>query len=659
MVDTISHLTMLIHQASCKVHNPSIIISCKSLLCAICMQGQIVGSIIFASNATSAAAAVAAATITAASSGAYNQLLVTSTTTALNAWMNSSSAAAILNSTSYAGVTIPSGFSTTLLTVTNVVVINATVASATVESLLGITSSSVHYALEVWLNITVQVGYDIAAISTATSRRRLLQQPSDGSDQLLGDSSALAMYDRSITEHRPGVGQGLSQLGFGKPLLGKNSGTDAATAKPALLPLGFDQGFGSGMHEARVLPSASLTGDLDAQLRALTRAAVGQPRRGGRRLQQYLSSFWLSPLDLQLAMLKSAFAQTAQCNATAVALQLGTTSSLSSLDCASSSTITLLTDLLAASTSASNPALSVLKVSTAPQGSRSTTAVDSSSGIEASLASGLSILLHGYEVQIAEMLAMTVKAINTVDTLGSRMAGTYINAFIKAAQNYITATTKLVNSALAIFDKTLSSTAVSVRISAYTQLVQTSLAAARQAQNDLQASPSFQAAVAALAPNCSTSRDSLGNAQFVFLLAANQSSESFANSSDKLSVAAAAQVLNETASDCPLQLRQRATGYCMSRWNGYPVAQVSSMPDRQAVGEQVVGRRRTVGIDGNVVVGGLLLHQVKTPGLSKVALSSSIILDGHILKIADSQCRRPVAKQVCLVLLLHLKAWLA
>ena len=583
------------------------------------MQGQIVGSIMFASNATSATAAVAAAAITAASSGAYNQLLVTSATTALNAWMNSSSAAAILNSTSYAGVTIPSGFSTTLLTVTNVVVINATVATATVESLLGISSSSVHYALEVWLNITVRVGYDVAAISTATSRRRLLQQPLDGPDQRLGDSSALAMYDRSLTQDKPGMGQGLDQLGFGKPLLGRNSGTSAATADPALLPpLGSDQGFGSGMHEARALPSASFPGDLDAQLRALTRAAVavGHPGKGGRRLQQYLSSFWLSPLDLQLAMLKSAFAQTAQCNATAVALQLGTTSSLSSLDCASSSTITLLTDLLAASTPASNPPLLVLTVSTAPQGSRSTTAVDSSSGIEASLASGLSILLHGYEVQIAEMLAMTVKAINTVDTLGSRMAGTYIKTFIKAAQNYITATTKLVNSALAIFDKTLSSTAVSVRLSAYTQLVQTSLAAARQAQNDLQASPTFQAAVAALAPNCSTSRDSLGNAQFVFLLAANESSESFANSSDLVSVAAAAQVLKETASDCPLQLRQRATGYCMKRWNGYPVVQVSSMPDRQAVGEQVVGRRRTVGIDGNVVVGGLLLHQVKIPGLS-------------------------------------------
>lgn len=578
----------------------------------ILMQGQIIASIMFASNATTAAAAAAAASMTAASSGAYNQLLVTSATTALNAWMTSGTAAAILNSTSYDGLTIPSGFSTTLLAVTNVVVINATVADATVESLLGITSSSVHYALEVWLNITVRVGYSVAAISTATSRRRLLQQPLDGVDR------PLAMYDRSLTEHSLNMGQSLGQLGFGELLLGKNSDTDTASANAALLlPLSSDQGFGSVTHEAAALPSALLTGSLDAQLRALTRAAVavGGPGKGGRRLQQYLSFFWLSPLDLQLSMLKAAFAQTAQCNATAVALQLGTTSPLSSLNCASSTTITLLTDLLAASTSASNPALSVLAVSTVPQGSRSTTTVDSSSGLEASLASGLSILMHGYEVQIAEMLAMTVKAINTVDTLGSRMAGTYIKAFIKAAQTYITTTTKLVNSALAIFDKTLSSTAVNVRLSAYTQLVQTSLAAARQAQNNLQASSSFQAAIAALAPNCSTSRDSLGNAQFVFLLAANESSESFANSSKTVSTATAAQVLNETASDCPLQLRQSATGYCVSRWNGYPVAQVSSMPDRQAVGEQMVGRRRTVGIDGNVVVGGLLLHQVKIPGL--------------------------------------------
>lgn len=574
------------------------------------MQGQIVGSILFASNATSPAAAGAAASITAASSGAYNQLLTTSATTALNAWLNSSTAAAILSSSSYVGLTIPSKFSTTPLNVTNVVVINATVADATVESLLGISSSSVHYALEVWLNITVQVGYGVAAISTTTSRRRLLQQPLEGSDQLPGGGSAPAVYGISPVKHRLGMGQ----LGFEKPLLGRHRNIDASSADPAsLLPLSADQHFGSLMLEAGALPWASLTADLDAQLRALARAAVGHPGKRARRLQQSLSASWLSPLDLQLAMLKAAFAQTAQCNATAVALQLGTTSSLSSLNCPTSSTITLLTDLLAASTSASNPALSVLTVS-APRGSRSTSTVDSSSGVQASLASGLSILLHGYEVQIAEIIAMTVKVINTVDTLGSRMAGIYIKAFIKAGQTYIQATTTLANSALAIFDKTLSSTAATVRLSAYTQLVQTSLAAAKQAENALQASPSFQSAVAALAPNCSTSRDSLGNAQFVFLLAADESSTSFANSSG--------------TSDCPLQLRQGATGYCMTQWHGYPVVQVSSMPDRQAIGEQVIGRRRIVGTGGNVVVGGLLLHQVR---IFRLGLQSAAIMpNGHV-----------------------------
>ena len=584
------------------------------------MQGQIVGSILFASNATNPAAARAAASMTAASSGAYNQLLTTSATTALNAWLNSSTAAAILRSSSYVGLTIPSGFSTTPINVTNVVVINATVTDATVESLLGITSSSVHYALEVWLNISVQVGYGVAAVSTTSSRRRLLQQALGGSDQLPGGDSALAVHGSSHVEHRLGMGEGMGQLGFEKPLVGGHPDTDALTADPALLlPVSADQGFGGLMHEAGALPWALLAGDLDAQLRALARAAVGHPGKRARQLQQSLGASWLSPLDLQLAMLKAAFAQTAQCNATAVALQLGTTSSLSSLNCPTSSTITLLTDLLAASTSASNPALSVLTVS-APQGSRSTTTVDSSSGVRASLASGLSILLHGYEVQIAAMRAMTVKTINTVDTLGSRMAGTYIKAFIKAGQNYIQATTTLANSALAIFDRTLSSTAASVRLSAYTQLVQTSLAAAKQAENALQASPSFQSAVAALAPNC-TSRDRRGNARFVFLLAANDSSKSSGTTME---------VLNETASDCPLQLRQGATGYCMNQWNGYPVVQVSSMPDRQTIGEQVIGRRRTVGIGGNVVVGGLLLHQVRISGPAWSAVSNCITLNGHV-----------------------------
>ena len=592
------------------------------------LQGQVVGSILFASNATTAAAAQAAAAITASSSGAYNQLLVTSATTALNAWMGSSTAAALLNSTNYEGLAIPSDFSTTLLTVTDIGVINATVASASVESLLGVTSSTLHYAVEVWITITVQVGYNVPSInahsSSSSNRRRLLQHSLDGLDRPLDDISALAVYGSGPSKHRASMGQ----LGLKKPLLCGNPGTDASSTDLALFTLPSpDEASASLMHGAETITSASPTNDLDMQLRGLSRVAVtaGHPRNRARRLQQSLAYSWLSPLDLQLALLKSAFAQTAQCNATAVALQLGTTSSLSSLNCPSSLTITLLTDLLAASASHSNPPLSVIGVSTAPQGGRSTSTVDSSSGVEASLASGLSILLHGYEVQIADMLAMTVKTINTVDALGSRMAGIYIKAFINAAQKYVKATTALVNSALAIFDKTLASSTVRASLSAYTQLVQTSLAAAKQAQNALQASPTFKTAIAALAPNC-TSRDSLGNAEFGFRLLTNQGSKSSANSSDPAT--AATQVLNETASECPPQLRQSKTGYCTSRWNGYPMVQVSSMPDRQAIGEQVVGRRRTVGINGNVVVGGLLLHQVNISGLAcspKTRIKSIII----------------------------------
>lgn len=579
------------------------------------------GSILFASNATTPAAAQAAAAITAATSGAYNQLLVTSATAALNGWMTSNTSAAILNSSSYAGLTIPAQFSSTLLTVTDIDVINATVAADTVESLLGITSSTMHYALEVWLSITVQVGYSVDPISTAvSSRRRLLQHPLNGHpDQLLEDSTVLAEHDSRPTEHSGSMGQ----LG-----LGADPDTDSASGDLAVLRLlGSDVGFGVSMHEEEAVTSGFLTSDLHAQLQALAaRAAVTVEgsMHGGRRLQQSLGSSWLSPLDLQLALLKAAFAQTAQCNATAVALQLGISFSLSSLNCPSSSTITLLTDLLAASTSESDPALSVLAVSTAPRGSRSTTPVDNTSGLQASLASGLGILLHGYEVEIAEILAMTLQAANTVDTLGGSMAGTYIKAFIATGQRYIATTTTLVNRALAIFDKTLATRTAVISVSAYTQLVQASLAAAVQAQNNEQASPTFKTALAALAPNC-TSRDSLGNAQFMFLVAADQSEESFADSSHSVAATAAAAAPADSGpvSVCPPQLRQKGTGYCVSKWNGYAVAQVASMPDRKVVGEQVIGRRRTLGFGGNVVVGGLLLHQVKIPTTNVLLFSGS------------------------------------
>ena len=564
------------------------------------------GSILFASNASSAAAAQAAAAVTASSSGAYNQLLTTSATTALNAWMTSNTSAALLNSTSYAGLTIPPGFSYTLLNVTNIGVINATVSSSTVESLLGISSSSVHYAVEVWLNITVQVGYSVATTNSSSSRRRLLQDTQYTSGLPFGDSNALDLYDA----HGAGHGAILDQLeAVSQPAPGAQVVEQFLSGS-----MGSMDRHGAAVQAAEA-DSTALLGNGNAQLQppinlaALARTGAGKAAKRGRQLQQSLSYSWLSPLDLQLALLKTAFAQAAQCNATAIALQLGTSSAPSSLNCPSSATITLLTDLLAASASGSNPALSVLMVSTTPKSSKSTGTVDNNSGIEASVASALSILLHGYEVQIAQLLAMTIKAVNTVDTMGARMAGTYIQAFTATAQKYISTVTTDTNKALAIFDKSLTASTAIVSVSAYTQLVQTTLAAAVEAQNSLRTSLSFEAAIAALAPKC-TSRDGLGNAQFTFLLAEDESQESFADSNATVSLAVAAPVLNETASDCPLELKQKRTGYCISRWNGYPVARVSSMPDRQAVGEQVIGRRHTVGFDGNVVVGGLLLHQV-------------------------------------------------
>jgi len=93
------------------------------------MQGQLVGSIRFASNATTAAAAATAAASLATNSSAYNLLMTQSATTALNAWLTSNTSAAILSSTSYAGLAVPTNFTYTLLDVTNVAVINATVAA--------------------------------------------------------------------------------------------------------------------------------------------------------------------------------------------------------------------------------------------------------------------------------------------------------------------------------------------------------------------------------------------------------------------------------------------------------------------------------------------------------------------------------------------------
>jgi hypothetical protein len=71
-------------------------------------------------------------------------------------------------------------------------------------------------------------------------------------------------------------------------------------------------------------------------------------------------------------------------------------------------------------------------------------------------------------------------------------------------------------------------------------------------------------------------------------------------------------VASETASVCHKDLVDKTSGYCVTSWNGYSVTQVSSMPAGKAVGEQMIGRRHMVGFDGNVVVGGLLIHQVMT-----------------------------------------------
>lgn len=564
------------------------------------MQGQLVGSILFASNATTAAAAATAAASLATNGSAYNLLMTQSATTALNAWLTSNTSAAILSSSSYAGLTVPTNFTYTLLNVTNVAVINATVANSTVESLLNITSSSVHYAMDVWLNVTVQVGYSVALNSSVTSGRRLLQYEWASADehvQLATDSSLLALPGDRPAADKPWSSDQYAQDNYGQVLSSDSNGfADSAQNRPS---------------ESAAGASPGISGHSQAQLPLPAFAASAAMVGGRRQLQQSISFSWTSPLDLQLALLSTAFTQSSQCNATAVALQLDTSGSLSSLNCTTSTSTTLLTNLLAAASTGSTSALTVLMLSTQPTSSRSTSTVDNNAGIESSLNSGISILLQGYQVEIAELVAMTITAIDTVDELDASMASSYIRSFITAAQTYISVTTTFVDDALVIFGKTVTASDAIISASAYTQLVQTSLAAAASAENALLASTTFQAAVAALAPNCTT-RDSLGNAQFTFLLAANETQESFANSSDTAAATTTTAVANETASDCPNDLVDKASGYCVTSWSGYPVTQVSSMPAGKAVGEQAIGRRHMVGFDGNVVVGGLLIHQVMT-----------------------------------------------
>ena len=79
-----------------------------------------------------------------------------------------------------------------------------------------------------------------------------------------------------------------------------------------------------------------------------------------------LSYSWQSPLSLQLKLLERAFLDTSVCNATLVAQQLGLNASVSSLNCANSTALTLLTNLLSAASSGTSPPLSVLIVADPP-----------------------------------------------------------------------------------------------------------------------------------------------------------------------------------------------------------------------------------------------------------------------------------------------------
>ena len=390
------------------------------------------GSILLASNQTTAAAATVAAASTAVASSAYNQLMTKSATAALNAWMISNTSAAVLSNGSYAGLTVPTNFTYTLLNISNVAVINATVSNSTVESLLGITSSSQHWALNIWLNITVQVGYSVALNSSVNSiaqGRRLLDCVDSWIDQPATDSTALALPSSSSD----------TELALHNALLREAHKRDVDLQQLQMSAMTAVSQFDAISREQQLpRPAASA----DAGL------VSGSQRR---QLQQYLSYTWTSPLDLQMALLRTAFTQTSQCNATAVALQLG--GSTGSLMCPASTSTTLLTDLLASASKGSKPALTVLMLSTTPKSSRSTSSVDSNSGVEASVQSGISMVLQGYERQIAELLGMIVTAINTVDELGASQALRYIQAFIPSAENYITVTTGFVNQALAIFGK--------------------------------------------------------------------------------------------------------------------------------------------------------------------------------------------------------------
>ncbi|CAF9926502.1 MAG: hypothetical protein HETSPECPRED_006350 [Heterodermia speciosa] len=413
-------------------------------------------------------------------------------------------------------------------------VLNVTVAAATVEDLLNLTSTAQHYAMTVWMNITVLVGYSVGLNSSAASGRRLLQH---------ADTDLAALLVPQTHIHQDSMKHAQQQQ--------------------------------QHTHMQRTL--SPLLQQRQPQQDPNERALSLQHRQphATRQLRSVFSYTWQSPLSLQLKLLEKAFLDTSVCNATLVAQQLGLNSSVSSLNCTNSTALTLLTNLLSAASSGTSPPLSVLMVADSPSSSQSTSPVDSNAGIEASVRSTINIMLQGYERQIAQILAMVIKELNTVNTLQTVVGikATYIKKFITTAQKYITETTTYVNAALPLFGIKVSNS-TSASASTYTQLVQTTLADNTEADNTLYASASFQAAVAALVPRCS--RDALGNQRFYFSVADDQTQENVtANSTITASATTETAVLNETESNCPAALVSRNTGFCEGRWSGYPLVQAS------------------------------------------------------------------------------------
>ena len=580
------------------------------------MQGQVVGSILFASNASTRASALVEAASLVTNGSTTNSLLTQSATSSLNSWMSSNTSASLLSSGSYAGIAVPANFSYTYLNVTNIQVLNASVADSTVESLLELSSTAQHYAMTVWMNITVLVGYSVGSGASSTSGRRLLQDSDGLSYRSDAASTGLQTHshvgkvqhsgDQDIkkrvesidqrSQQQPSDGavrQLLSQAGpkgqrrrlpnriATKQHLPRASKASFIAAAPNLHKLLPDA---ANAAQQRLSNSDSLavsngTQHSVSQLQSELSLESDQPQHSARQLlQTALSYSWQSPLSLQLKLLEKAFLDTSVCNATLVAQQLGLNSSVSSLNCANSTALTLLTNLLSAgSTGGSSPPLSVLMIANTPSSTQSTSSVDANSGIEASVKSTLSIMLQNYDRQIAQLLAMALTELNTVNTLQGVISikKTYIKKFITTAQNYITVTTSFVDTALTLFGistATISSNSQS-SASTYVQLVQSTLADDVEADNNLYASASFQAALQALVPSCN--RDSLGNQRFSFAVDADESQENItANATITATVSTSTVTLDETASNCPSELVDSSAGYCVGVWSGYPVTQV-------------------------------------------------------------------------------------